>query len=42
MNKLSLIKSINNLRHMKSINNLSLAKNIIERSKIKAQKFLGT
>jgi len=30
MNKLSLIKSINNLTHMKSINNLSLVKTIIE------------
>jgi len=32
MNKLSLIKSINNLTHMKSINSLSLVKNIMELS----------
>ena len=28
--KLSLIKSVNNLTHMKSINNLSLVKTVIE------------
>jgi hypothetical protein len=32
MNKLSLIKSINNRMHMNSINRLSLVKNIIELS----------
>jgi hypothetical protein len=38
MNKLPLIKSVNNLTHMKSIKSLSLEKNVIELSIIKKKK----